>query len=62
MKRKNITIQEAEEIWEKIKDNEFTLIFYSTFDDYWKECKRINSLSDKNDKNLSERTKKNYRF
>ena len=46
MKRKNIIIQEAKEVWKKVKDNEFTLSFYSTFDDYWKECERINSLPD----------------
>ena len=36
----------AKEVWEKVKDNEFTLLFYQTFEDYWKECERINNLSD----------------
>ena len=46
MKRRGITIEEAKEVWGKVKDNEFTLVFYPTFEDYWKECERINSLPD----------------
>lgn len=46
MNRKDITIEEAKEVWEKVKDNEFTLSFYPTFEDYWKECERINNLPD----------------
>lgn len=46
MKKKNITIEEAKEVWEKIKDNEFVLTMFPDFDNYWKECDRINNMSD----------------
>ena len=44
MKKEIITIEEAKEVWEKIKDNKFTLFYYPNFESYWKECERINSL------------------
>ena len=46
MKRKKITISEAEEAWESMKNNEFMIIHYPNFSDYWKECQRINNLED----------------
>ena len=44
IRKKLITIKEAEDVWQKIGKNEFTLIHYPTFKDYWKECERINNL------------------
>ena len=44
MEKRNITIQEAKKVWAEISKNEFTLIYYQTFEDYWKECERINNL------------------
>ena len=49
MKRKKIIIERAKEVWDEVlkdKKNEFILYFYPTFGDYWKECERINNLSD----------------
>lgn len=58
MKRKNITIEEARGVWEELKDNEFVLIFYPTFEDYWRECERINNLSDEEWQKLIEENQK----
>ena len=46
MEKIRITIKEAKEVWKKVKDNAFALSFYPTFEDYWKECERINALPD----------------
>ena len=32
-----ITPEESKEVWEKIKDNEFTLTFYPDFESYWRD-------------------------
>lgn len=42
--KKLITLKEAKEVWKEMKNNEFVLIHYSSFEDYWKECERINNL------------------
>lgn len=45
-KRREITIEEAKSVWEELKNNEFFLIFFPTFEDFWKECERTNSFFD----------------
>ena len=47
MKKKLILIKEAKEVWAKFKNNDFILLMFPTFDDYWKECQRINNLPEK---------------
>jgi hypothetical protein len=39
-----ITREEAMRVWQEVKDNEFVLMYYPTFEDYWRECERINNL------------------
>ena len=42
---KKITVEEAREAWETLKDNEFMLMHFPDFDSYWRDCERINGLS-----------------
>ena len=58
MNHQQITIKEAEEVWEKIKDNEFTLIHYPNFESYWLGCQRINNLPDDEWKEIIEKNQK----
>ena len=60
MKRnKRITLKEAREVWAKIGNNEFTLIHFPTFEDYWKECEEINSLPEEQFQERLQKTKDN---
>ena len=45
-KKYRTEFKDAKEIWEKGKFCDFSLLRFSTFEDYWKECERMNNLSD----------------
>ncbi len=55
---KIITIDKAKKAWEKIKNNDFVLCYYSNFDDYWKECQRINNLPENEQNKLLKKIRK----
>jgi DNA-directed RNA polymerase subunit F len=52
--KERISIKEAKEVWEKIKDNAFTSIYYPNFESYWEECQRINNLPEEEIEEIKE--------
>ena len=58
MKKKNITIEEAKDVWKQLGNNDYIKTIFPTFTNYWRDCQRINNLPEKEWQELIERNQK----